>query len=64
MLQLYYYHSLHYCNYFYRFLSCCVDDGKLKMEVLETTMAELGEATGRVTCKVIVGKSDVGDGLL
>ena len=31
------------------------DDGKLKMEVTETTMAQDGEAAGKVTCKVIVG---------
>ena len=32
-----------------------LDDGKLKMKVVETTMASKGEAAGEVTCRVIIG---------
>jgi len=32
-----------------------LDDGKLKMEVMETTMLSEGLQAGKVTCKVIVG---------
>ena len=32
-----------------------LDDGKLKMKALETTMATKGEAAGEVTCEVVIG---------
>jgi pyruvate kinase len=32
-----------------------LDDGKLRMEVLETTMASAPEGEGKVVCKVIIG---------
>jgi pyruvate kinase len=32
-----------------------LDDGKLKMKVLETTMADADESKRRVTCEVVIG---------
>lgn len=53
-----YYNFLHVSSArLYCIILCIVvDDGKLRMIVTETSMLSDGEANGKVTCKVVVGK--------
>ena len=53
-----YYEFLHVSSaHLYWIILCIVvDDGKLRMIVTETSMLSDGEANGKVTCKVVVGK--------